>query len=315
MPLIKINADGDRPILDGLGRLDDVLAAQMAALPAGAPVVVLVHGYKFSPARPEHSPHAHILSLNPRTECWKALSWPRHLGFGRGTPTEGLCIAFGWEARGTIWQAWAQAADAGRALAALIGRIRAQRRVAVDLIGHSLGARVALTALAALPAGSVGRVVQLAAAEFQSTARAALDTPAGRSAEVFNITTRENDLFDGLMEWVIRPPCPGDQALGAGLPNAPRQWLDVQLDHPGTCDALAGFGFDIRAPSRRVCHWSAYLRPGVFPFYEALLRDRHRLPLATLRAALPGDSAPRWSRLLPAIAPLPQVAAGGGLRP
>ncbi len=314
MPLIKINADGDRPVLDGLGDLDDALTAQLAALPPSAPVVVLVHGYKFSPVRPEHSPHTHILSLSPRQTCWKALSWPRHLGFGRGALSEGLCIAFGWEARGTIWQAWAQAEEAGRALAGLVARIRARRPDPVDLMGHSLGARVALTALAALPAGSVGRVLQLAAAEFQSTARTALESPAGRSAEVFNITTRENDLFDGLMEWVIRPPRPGDQALGAGLPDAPRQWLDVQLDHAGTRAALAGFGFDIPAPARRVCHWSAYLRPGVFPFYATLLRDRQRLPLATLRAALPDECAPRRSRLLPAIAPIPHLPASS-LRP
>ncbi len=41
---------------------------------------------------------------------------------------------------------------------------------------------------------------------------------------------------------------------------------------------------------------------------------RHRLPLATLRAALPDDSAPRWSRILPAFAPVPHAAADG-LRP
>lgn len=298
MPLLKVNAAGQRPVLEGLGDLDDALAAQLAAIPDGAPVVVLLHGYKFSPARPETSPHTHILSLTPRHDCWKALSWPHSLGFGRGRADEGLCISFGWEARGTIWQAWDRAAEAGAALAELVRRVHALWPRPVDIVGHSLGVRVALTALADLPAGSVGRVVQLAAAEFQSRAAAAMETPAGRTAEVINVTTRENDLYDWLMEWILRPGAPEDRALGAGLPVAGRNWLDVQMDHPGTRAALAEVGFAIPPPARRVCHWSAYLRPGVFAFYAALIRERHALPLACLRAALPGDATPRWSRLL-----------------
>ena len=298
MPLLKVNAAGERPDLSEPADLDAALARELAALPAEAPVVILIHGYKFSPATPHANPHTHILSLTPRKDCWKAISWPRHLGFGKGQADEGLCIAFGWEARGTIWQAWDRAESAGTALADLVRRIRGLRPGPVDVLAHSLGARVVLAAMARLPARSIGRAVLLAAAEFRSRAARAIDTPAGRSAEVINITSRENDLFDVLVEWLVRAPESGDPALGAGLGRTARNWLDVQMDCADTRRVLCDFGYRIPAPQKRICHWSAYLRPGLFALYSDLIRDRHALPLACLRQMLPDQTAPRWSRLL-----------------
>jgi len=303
MPLLRINAGDAAPALGGVADRDAGLAGHLAALPPGAPVVILIHGYKFSPAAPRHDPHRHILSLSPKPGCRKAISWPRHLGFGRGAGDEGLCIAFGWEARGSVWRAWRRAAQAGGGLADLVARIGRLRPGPVDILCHSLGARVALCALERLPAHSIGRMVLLAAAEFQSGARRAMSSPAGRSAEVINIVSRENDLFDGVVEWLLRAPQPGDRALGAGLgldrQGAPRNWLDVQIDCPSSRRALAEFGYRIPPPARRICHWSAYLRPGLFAFYRDLLRRRHALPLACLRHVLPGQPSPRWSRLWP----------------
>ena len=294
MPLVKVNSDRNGRLQCDLGALQ----AALADLPPVAPVIILIHGYKFSPATQLTDPHDHILSLTPRPGCRKAISWPRHLGFGRGTHDEGLCIAFGWEARGSLWQAWDSAARAGAALAGLIGQIGGLRDGKVDVLGHSLAARVALAALAALPEGSIGRLVLLAAAEFQSAASAALAAPAGRDAEVINITTRENDVFDSLLEWLIRATERGDRALGAGLGAPARNWLDVQIDCADTRRSLASLGFRVPPPSRRVCHWSPYLRPGLFSFYAGLIRDPQRLSLTALRRALPADTAPRWSRLL-----------------
>ncbi len=307
MPLLQINAFGDRPGLHGPGELDAALAAALARLPAAAPVIVIVHGYRFSPFAAAADPHRHILSLAPHRGCRRALSWPRHLGFGRADPAEGLCIAFGWEARGTIWGAWSRAGAAGRALADAIGRIGRHRRGPVCVVGHSLGARVALAAMAALEAPAIGRTVLLAAAEYQSTARRALASPAGRLAEIVNVTTRENDLFDVLVEWLVRRPRPGDRALGAGLGQA-ANWLDLQIDCPATRDALGRIGHRIAAPSRRVCHWSPYLRPGLFPLYREFLRRPDRLPLDALRALVPADPAPRWSRICPRLPRLPGSA-------
>ncbi len=299
MPLLRVNATAQGPCLRGAGHLDDRLSAMLASLAPGAPVVVLVHGYKFSPSLSAFDPHDHILSLAPDRGGRRAMSWPRQLGFGCNRPDEGLCIAFGWEARGTIWRAWSGAEAAGQSLADLLTRIRRWHRGPVDMLGHSLGARVCLSAVAAAPAASVGRLVLLAAAEYRATARAAMASPAGRGAEVLNITTRENDLFDALVEWIVPAPRRGDRTLGAGL-EAPN-WLDLQIDAGATIAALTELGYPIPAPARRICHWSPYLRPGLLPFYRDLLRDRRALSLPRLQNALPRTAEPRWARLRPGV--------------
>ncbi|MCP3969559.1 MAG: alpha/beta fold hydrolase [Rhodobacteraceae bacterium] len=292
MPLLNLNAvDGAlRPV--GGGGLGPALRAALAGVESGAPVLVMIHGFRFSPAAPGTDPHSHILALSPRTDDRRAVSWPRHMGFGRGVAAEGLCIGFGWEARGTIWQAWREAARAADLLASLVTRLRAQHPGPVDILAHSLGARVALRAMARLSGGAIGRVILMAAAEYRS---AAADAQRG-GAEVINVTSRENDLFDGLVEWLIRKPARGDRTLGRGLQGHAPNWLDVQVDCVQARVALAGFGYRIPPPVRRICHWSAYLRPGLFGFYRDLIRDRDGLPLAELSDALPKRTAPSARR-------------------
>lgn len=314
MPLLRINADGTQPRCEG-GQ--GALRAALAALPPGVPVIALIHGFRFSPRQPAQSPHRHILALEPEPGCRKALSWPRHLGFGRGDPAEGLCIAFGWEARGTIWAAHAEAARAGAALARLATEIEALRPgTRLDLLGHSLGARVALQALTHLDRPLIGRAVLMAAAEFRRPAAHALASPAGRGAEIVNVISRENDLFDFLIERLL--PRRPDRALGRGAGGGAANWLDLPLDRPETLAALARLGHRIAPPQGRICHWSLYLRPGVFALYRALLRDG--LPLALLRARLsegPTEERPerpparpgrRWPP--PLAWPAPLAAAG-----
>ena len=282
--------------------------AALWRLPPGAPVVVLVHGFRFSPDAARFSPHDHIFALTPRRGCRRAVSWPRHLGFGHGQADEGLCIAFGWPARGSIWSAWHSAETAGRALADLVARIAGLRPGPVDMVTHSLGARVGLAALARAPGGSVGRMVLMAAAEFGTAAAAAMGSVAGRRAEVINITTRENDLFDAAVERLIRPPVAGDRVLGGGM-DLPG-WLDVQIDGAATRRALDRMGFRVPAPRRRICHWSGYLRPGLFGFYGAVLREREVLTLDVLRRTLPPENHPRWDRLLPPLPGIPRKKSG-----
>lgn len=291
MPILAINAVGTEPHHPD-GPLDDVLAGHIAALPPGLPILIMIHGYRYSLRHAPLSPHLNILSLTPGKG--KTLSWPRRLGFGRGN--DGLCIAFGWEASGTLWRAHAEAACAGVALAALIAKLRALTVAPIDLMGHSLGARVALRALPALPEGAVHRMVLLAGAELVSTATAALASPAGRKVEVLNVTSRENDIFDCGYEWLIAPFSPGARSIGAGLdlPNA----VTLQIDAPAHRAALRAMGHPTAKAIRRMCHWSAYTRPGLFPVYRAFLAHPSPLPLALLRNALSTSGTPRWSRLL-----------------
>ncbi len=271
------------------------LRSAAAALPPDAPVVVMIHGYRYAPDDPRHDPHRHILSLDPQPGAARVVSWPRALGFD-GSMAQGLGVAFGWQACGSLRRAYARAGDAGRELAGVLDELALGTGRPVAMIGHSLGARVALAAMARAAPGSVGRVILMSAAEFTDEAGHALASPAGRRAEVVNITSRENDPFDFGMELILRGG--RQRALGAGLDAADRNWLDIQIDDAPTLAALAAMGFPISNRMRRLCHWSPYLRDGVFDLYRALLRQPARLPLAALQARLPRTRSRRWSRLL-----------------
>ncbi|MGR3433411.1 MAG: alpha/beta fold hydrolase [Shimia sp.] len=294
MPILSVIAEHGR-----VGLRDGAPPAPALAegLRGGGPVVVLVHGYKFSPHVQLHDPMRHIFSLAP-IRSFKAVSWPRLLGFDGTRADEGLCLAFTWPARGRLRDVHTQAAEAGAALADLIDAVRdiAPGRP-IHLVGHSMGARVILGALPRLPAHAVDRAILLSGAEFGSVAEAALERGAGRTVEVLNVTSRENDLYDCLFEWAVRAPRRGDRALGAGLPSPRRSWLDIQIDDPETLHALGHLGFAIHPAAGRICHWSTYIRPGVFDLYREALRAPGALPLDVLRRTLPAARACRWSRL------------------
>lgn len=285
MCLIRINA--------GQSSRDDLWAAA-AALPQDAPVVVMIHGYRYAPGDPAYDPHNQILSLTPPPNLPRTVSWPRALGIGGGTP--GLGIAFGWHARGGLRRTYVRAAEIGKELAGLISGLAQCTGRPVALIAHSLGARVALTAMSHAAPGTVGRVILMSAAEFSTPAEQALASPAGALAEVINVTSRENDPYDFGIEWILAAG--RQRALGAGLGRPRRNWMDIQIDDSGTLTALAALGFPVSDRVRRFCHGSPYLREGMFSLYRALLSQPSRLPLAMLQARLPRPESRRWSRLL-----------------
>lgn len=322
MALLRVNARGDVPQLHTAPDwpVDLALAGALRALPPGAPVAVLIHGYKFSPWRPAHDPHTHIFALGPTRRCRKARSWPRGLGFSARGTADGLCIAFGWDAKAPVDALGlpaihARAPGAAVALTRLldmIAELAPERRV--DLLAHSLGARVALLAMAALRRPVVGRAILMAAADYRSSARAALANPVLAGADVINVISRENDLYDFLFQAAVAAPRPGDAPLGQGLPGAPGRWVDLPIDCDATLGALAQTGIAVAPPGRRACHWSGYLRPGMFDLYGALIRDRAAWPAARLRAlvAAPPRPIPADASVdLPVFLPLPDGPGGG----
>ncbi len=285
------------PVNDDALPCDATLRAAMAGLKPSAPIVIMIHGFRFAPADPGHDPHRHILAQRPDPSCRKAVSWPRHLGVTGGL---GLAIGFGWTARGTIWQAHARAAQAGLRLARLIAALN---RIAPDrpvhLFAHSLGARVALTALPRLQPGSVDRIILLAAAAFQPEAARMMASPAGRTTEVINVRGRENMLFDLLLRAALPRRGP---TLGRGLPDVPN-WLDLSLDRDDCLAVLARLGHRIRPGRAMICHWSGYLRPGAFGLYRSLLFYPAATPLLHLRTLLAPPKRPARFRIN--LVPLP----------
>lgn len=284
MPVVRINADS---------RLPEELWQLAETLPRGAPIVVMIHGYRYSPSYPASDPHRHILSLDPHPGSRRSFSWPRALGFGTDRPDEGLALAFGWEAKGSLRTAYHRAGVAGESLARIVNGVASLAQRPVALIGHSLGARVALQALSHSRPDSISRVILLTGAEFRDVAAQIVTNSC---AEVLNIASRENDLFDFAIEmWLGYGR---RQALGFGLREPLRNWIDVQIDHHETLIALNSLGFPIDTTPSRLSHWTPYLRKGLFDFYRTALFQPWALPLPVLHARLPGRIEPRWSRLL-----------------
>ncbi|MEO0937243.1 MAG: alpha/beta hydrolase [Pseudomonadota bacterium] len=292
MPVLRLNARPQGLAIHGSAACADGALRRAAA--GTGPIIVMIHGYKYLPGHPRHCPHVSIFKSGAtHVQCW-----PRNLGFGGGDPDEGLAIAFGWDARGALWDVAARAVAAGEVLASAIRILsRAAPHRPVHIITHSMGSEVALSALHHLPRGAVARVLALTAASYRSRAEEALATDAGRTAELLNITSGENDIFDAAFECLVRAPQRGDRALGTGL--SARNAVTIQIDCHTTLGALSQLAGPIAAPSRRICHWSAYLRPGVLDFYQTAMRAPERLPLATLQHMLPGARTPRFAHLLP----------------
>jgi hypothetical protein len=285
--------DDPRPIRADVGPrgliLDrDRLARKLAALPEGAPVVAMLHGWRYSPSFPQDCPHGSIMSVDRPDERHRVVSWPRHLGLdGR----RGLAIAIGWHAKCDPWRAHSRAGRLGAHLAEIARTVHALSGRPLQVIAHSMGARASLAALPLIEPGQISRMILLAAAETRGRTLAALATPAGQAVEVVNVTTRENDLFDAFFEWGIHLGL--GTSIGQGLGRVHQGWHDLWIDQPRTLAGLAALGHPLTDTPRRVCHWSPYLRPGVIALYRALIEGR--LLARELPEPQPGR---RWSRLI-----------------
>ncbi|MEQ9695733.1 alpha/beta hydrolase [Shimia sp. SDUM112013] len=283
MPIIRINADGAYPVLHDSPRA--VNKALTDALQRDGPVVIMVHGYRFLPHDPLHCPHTHIFSTRKTHDCPKALSWPQHLGIADRPHGAGIAIAFGWAARRGLRTAQQTAEVAASALVRVVRMVRQMApEKPINLIAHSMGAHLALSAMSMLTPGDLARVVLLNGATYQSHAERALQSPAGQLCELFNVVSNENRIYDTLFECVFPKQTPSDRALGRGLEG--KNVLTIRIDRQPVLEALGAKGFGI-APARHFhCHWSTYLRPGVFSFYRTLLITPETLPFYALKSLL-----------------------------
>ena len=288
MPLLRINAT---PIGLALHDSPQCTMQRLARLAQGSgPIIIMIHGFKYDPMHRIHCPHQKLF-------CAKSDdAWPRALGFGVDTENSGLGIAFGWSARGSLQEVHMRARETAQNLARLIRLIiRTAPHRRIHAIAHSLGSEVLLNVLPLIPAFGLNRVILLTGASYAARADRMLATPAGRTAEVLNVTARGNDLFDVGFERLVPPEQPGDGAIGRGLRG--RNVITLQLDCPKALEALADLGFVV-APSRSpISHWSTYARAGALEFYAHAMRHPEALPFALLRTNLPQESAQHFSRL------------------
>ncbi len=296
--------------------------------PATAPIVVMIHGYKFHPELPDADPHRSLFALSPERDHRRIRSWPEGLGFAEDRGETGLCVGFGWPAsapllaslvttgRSGFARVYDRAAEYGARLAELVALLQ---RLApgrpVDLLAHSLGARVALAALPQLEQAP-GRVILLGAAEFDARALEFLGAArAPCPPEIYNVTSRANDLYDLMFESFAPRRGWGERAVGLGLRAQLPGWLDLQLDRAEVTAWVNAQGIPLTASNARLCHWGFYTRDGALGLYQAILRRRPGWDIASLRAA-PCFAAqePRWSRLLPRRRfGLPGLDLDGGL--
>ena len=274
------------------------LAQALRRLPKAAPIVIMIHGYKYHPRSPVTDPHRLLYSAHPERMGPKAVSWPVELGFAPMGETDGLAIGFGWEGRPShkispkpflnrFAHVYAQANRAGGHLARVLGWIaELAPHQKVDLVAHSLGARVVFCALARDQFTNLGRLILMGGAEYASQVDRVLKTPdRAPSLEVFCVRSRQNAFIDFLFESFAPRPAADDFAIGRGYEGPQNSWMNIRLDDPATLAMLSARGIGLSRPSSRklVDHWSFYERAGIMKFYRQLLRNRRGWRLMDLK--------------------------------
>ncbi len=283
---LAINAGRGTPIWsDGAAVDAPSLAAALGRHPEAAPLVVLVHGYRYVPQKRRLSPHATLFGMR----------WCE--GLRVHAPVEPVLIGFGWHALGvgrtplaTLRGAYRRAVPAAGALAqlfALLARVAPERPV--NVLAHSLGGRVALLACRASPHAALGRFVLMGPAEFREKAQQAIEPHLGSGLEIYNVIAAENRLFDRLFRRIVAPRR-RDGVLGEGLgladPLCARHWLDLDLDDPRLGALLAEEGISLAPRRALVDHWGFYRREGTLAFYSRLLSGGANWSIPALRQAL-----------------------------
>lgn len=259
--------------------LDRVLSDRLATLPRAAPILIMVNGYGFAPGSARRDPHETIYAERDTAGEWQAKSWFNGFAQTSIARAGGLLIGFGWNARSAhalagpaIAQTYARAGPEARQLAKLINMIHnADPTRRVDIIAHSLGARVCLGSLANLKAANVGRIIMLGAAEYGAIALNAISSRAARHTQIYNIVARQNAVHD----WVFdaNAPRPGalDHSIGINFPFASSNWVDVIIDDARTQQKLCNTGIVVKTQGKVICPHSFHLDPSVFEFYDAIL--------------------------------------------
>lgn len=205
-------------------QIEPIVRAAMEDTDPTAPLVIYVHGH---------------------------MDWPHPDILAQAKASDGLAIQFLWDGLCSNWAAPFRAAalyrTAGhraaefRQLLTLIGEIDPQRKI--DIMCHSLGARIGLMALRGLPKTvALSRVVCVSAVEFSAPTLVAVHAMQGRNVDFFNITTEEQPFFHQMMQRFGPQPGPKDLLLSRGFAFPQANWFEIRLDVPAVRNPLSQIG-------------------------------------------------------------------------
>jgi len=270
MAVIQASVCGEHVINPGWPRRDfrHTLEPALDMLPDNAPVVIYVHGH---------------------------LDWPHPDVLQQAREQVGLAITLNWPAKARFFgvvpdvnQLYVDAGNAAPALAWLInllGKLAPDKQI--DMIAHSLGARVGLQTLPYLRQGNLARFVGLAAVEFSAYTLMALQAPIARDISFYNVTSAKPSLFHHMMHHLGPRPGPADGLLCRGFAFPRANWIDICLEKPA-----------VQRPLTDLCGKLLNLKPNlgkpplISQIEAVFLQYRRQTHISELRnllgAAIPG---------------------------
>lgn len=249
-------------------------------LPMEPRIVVMVNGFDYDPT--EHS------NDNPHQTLFR--EWASKI---RELSTdEWECFGFGWYSAElepsswlggltrSHWNPYRWGWDlAGRAAGVLAQTIQNRLNASNDdicIIAHSLGVRVALSALAQLPSDAVRRVLLLNGSEYSQSAKVIATYT---DSQVLNIIVKADDVLNKLGS-VFAPEAFIKAVVGrSGIENPPVNWVDVCLDDPDVQEWAAACGYpDISGdnPGNIADHWYSYTHEPNWPLFADFITDSPR---------------------------------------
>lgn len=326
MAFIRVNSTNGHLFNPGNPNLcfEDRLRKTLQKTPSTTPIILFVHGYRYSPLIKETDPQSSLYAQGAGRACWKVKSWPHHLGLFDSDRPYAIGLAYGWDAapryklpifnlRDIYMRAYEEAQHLATVLH-LIKQINPTRKI--DFFAHSMGARVVLQAIHMAPDSNLGRVILLGGTEYSDTAYEVLKTPAAQSAEFYNITARQNILYDVLFAYLGPWVGNGEKLLGAGLQSAPSNWIDIRLDCPQTMERLQHIGVNLAKPDLGFCHWTFYIRDGVFDLYRYIFERQPNTKAFELNKLIGIEQThtPVWDTLTTTASALQWGVPEGGRR-
>lgn len=293
-PGLTVDHNGRMFSIDKTGRLNRRSGEPL--LPQKKQIVIFVNGFNFDPTEiGDDNPHQ---TLFPN---WRA----RLLGTRNSTDLE--CFGFGWYSAelepssafgGFIrghWNpyrwSWELAGKAGGILAKMVDRhVNGSEGREVYFVAHSIGVRVALSALHQLCESSVKRSLFLNGSEYSQTAKV---IACHTRSKVLNVIVEEDDILDKLGS-VFAPEAFIKDVVGqSGLIEPPNNWLDFRLDDRRVQEKAQACGYGcLRGdnPDSWADHWYSYEHEPNWKFFRHFLLGKKKLSKLRCIANPPRES-------------------------